>query len=50
VVDRPVSVADFMATICEILGVDARKEYDAPGGRPVPLVAKEGRAIRELFS
>ena len=34
------SVGDFMATICTILGIDHLKEYDTPGGRPMPLVAK----------
>jgi hypothetical protein len=47
--DRPASVADFMATICRILGIDYRKEYDTPGGRPMPLVAKEGRPVGEVF-
>lgn len=48
--ERPISVADFMATVCEIMGIDFRKEYDTPGGRPVPLVAKEGRPIPEVFA
>lgn len=48
--DRPVSVGDFMATICEVLGIDYRKEYDTPGGRPMPLVAKGGRPIREVLA
>jgi hypothetical protein len=47
--ERPVSVADFMATVCRILGIDHRKEYDTPGGRPMPLVAKGGRPVEEVL-
>jgi Protein of unknown function (DUF1501) len=46
--DRPVSVGDFMATICTILGIDHLKEYDTPGGRPMPLVAKGAKVIKEV--
>lgn len=46
--DRPVSVGDFMATICAILGIDYLKEHDTPGGRPLPLVAKGGKPIQEI--
>ncbi|MGE3804735.1 MAG: DUF1501 domain-containing protein [Gemmataceae bacterium] len=49
VAERPVSVADFMATICQIMQVDYTKEYDAPGGRPVPLVQKGGRPVEEIL-
>jgi hypothetical protein len=47
--NRPVSVADFLATVCTLLGIDYRKEYDTPGGRPMPLVAKEGRPVAEVL-
>jgi uncharacterized protein (DUF1501 family) len=47
--DRPVSVGDFMATVFALLGIDYRKEYDTPGGRPMPLVAKGGEPIREVL-
>lgn len=49
VTDRPISVPDFMATICRLLQIDAKKEYDSPGGRPVPLVQKGGRAVEEIL-
>jgi hypothetical protein len=49
VVERPISVADFMATICRLMQIDYTKEYDAPGGRPVPLVQKGGRAMPEIL-
>jgi hypothetical protein len=47
VVDRPVSVPDFHATIHASLGIDPAKElYD--GERPVPIT-DHGQPIRELF-
>ena len=49
VVDRPVSTADFFATICRALGIDHTKEYHAPGERPIPIVEKGGKPIDELF-
>jgi uncharacterized protein (DUF1501 family) len=47
--DRPVKAADFMATICEILGIDWRKTNEGPGGRTVPLVDKGAKPIKELL-
>ncbi|MFN7924155.1 MAG: DUF1501 domain-containing protein [Bryobacteraceae bacterium] len=48
VVDRPVSIPDFHATIHCALGVDPGKNMYA-GDRPVP-VTDRGQPIRELFS
>lgn len=48
--DRPVSVADFMATVCTALGVDPAKEQHLPDGRPLPIVEKGGTAIQEVFA
>lgn len=52
VVDRPVSVSDFMATVCRALGIDPAKRLLAPGGRPVPIVdaPHDARPVAELFS
>jgi len=47
VVDRPVSVADYHATIHHALGIDYTK-YLYDGDRPVPIVDR-GSAIAELF-
>jgi uncharacterized protein (DUF1501 family) len=39
VVERPISVVDFLATICRILDIDHTKENKPPGvERPVPVV------------
>ena len=48
VADRPVKVADLYATICAALGIDPKKENISPEGRPIPLVDREGQAIKEL--
>ena len=48
--ERPVSAADFFATVCEFLGIDYEQERDTPGGRPLPRVEKSGKPVRELFA
>jgi hypothetical protein len=50
VTERPISVRDFMATVCRALGIDHAKKLDTPIGRPVTVVEKGGEPIRELFS
>jgi hypothetical protein len=49
--DRPVSVIDFFATVCSILGIDYTRDHDVePGGRPISIVEKkEPRPITELL-
>jgi hypothetical protein len=49
VADRPVTVADFYATICTAVGVRPSKENVSPEGRPIPLVDRAGEPIRELI-
>jgi len=45
----PISVADFLRTVCTILGIDSDKEYPDPLGRPVPIVGG-GRVIPGLLA
>lgn len=47
--DRPVSVMDFMATTCHLLGIDYKKEIDTPVGRPIRIVDKGENLIKELI-
>jgi len=49
VTERPVGVADFLATVFTAVGVDPTKENLTWEGRPIPLVAKGGKAIEELI-
>jgi arylsulfatase A-like enzyme len=46
--ERPVSAADFMATICQVLGIDWQKTNDGPGGRTVRLTDQGAQPIKEL--
>ncbi|HYH66694.1 MAG TPA: DUF1501 domain-containing protein [Urbifossiella sp.] len=52
VADRPISVPDFLATVCTILGIDHKKSNRPPGvDRPIPIVdtSKEVRVLSELL-
>ena len=40
VTDRPTTAQDFLATVCELLGIDHTKKNDTPNGRPVAIVEK----------
>ena len=40
---------DVLATIYQHLGIDTKKAYITPSGRPVPVLPK-GEPLRELFS
>ena len=46
---RPVSVRDFMATVCRVLGIDPGKKIETPAGRPIQIVDKGGSPISELL-
>lgn len=40
VAERPVKTGDFLATVCEVLGIDHTKDNEAANGRPVKIVDK----------
>ena len=50
VTERPVSTADFFATVCQLLRIDYHKEHETPGGRPLPRVEKSGKPVTELWA
>jgi uncharacterized protein (DUF1501 family) len=50
VVDRRISVKDFMATVCRVLGIDYTKKHNTPSGRPIRLVDKDAEPIAELLT
>jgi len=50
VVDRPISAADFMATLCSLLGIDLHLEFMAPGNRPMPVVEKGAEPVKEVLA
>ncbi len=47
--ERPVSVQDLFATIYGQLGVDARKKFMTPGGRPLKAL-EGGEPVKELLA
>src|SRR5262249_55327834 len=47
--DRPVSVPDFMATICRAMGIDPMKQNNSNVGRPIRLADKEAKPIKEIL-
>jgi hypothetical protein len=51
VTERPISVVDFMATLCRILGIDYTRNNLSPDGRPLRIVENRNvNPITELFS
>jgi uncharacterized protein (DUF1501 family) len=49
VVERPTSAIDFMATVCKALGIDYEKEFHTRDGRPMRVVDKGEKIVKELF-
>jgi hypothetical protein len=50
VAERPISVVDFLATVCRLLGIDYTKNNMSPDGRPVRVVDNRNvTPIRELL-
>jgi hypothetical protein len=48
--DRPVSVPDFLATVCRALGVDPLKQNLSNVGRPIRIVDPEAKPIQEILA
>lgn len=48
--DRPISVPDFLATVCKALGVDPRAENISNLGRPIRLVDVAARPVQEVLA
>ncbi len=48
--DRPVSVPDFLATVCKALGVDPMGQNDSGIGRPIRIVDPKAKAITEVLA
>ena len=40
VAERPVKTGDFLATVCDVLGIDHTKDNEAVSGRPIKIVDK----------
>lgn len=48
--DRPITGPDFMATVCQALGIDFRQDWVGRGNRPLPKVGREATPVRQLFA
>jgi hypothetical protein len=48
VTERPITVKDFMATVCSLLGIDYQKKVLA-SGRPIRIVESGERLVREVL-
>jgi uncharacterized protein (DUF1501 family) len=48
--DRPVSVADLLATVCQALGIDPKKTNRSNIGRPIPIVERGANPIKEALA
>jgi uncharacterized protein (DUF1501 family) len=48
--ERPVSVQDFLATICSALGIDLDRTNQSNVGRPIRIVDKAATPIQEIVS
>jgi hypothetical protein len=48
--ERPVSVPDFLATVCLALGLDPTKQNESNVGRPIRLTDPAAKPIRELLA
>jgi len=49
VIERPISAQEFHATVCQSLGLDPRKQYETPDGRPMQYLENSAKPIAELF-
>jgi hypothetical protein len=48
--ERPVTVPEFLATVCQALGIDHQKQNLSNVGRPIRIVAPGTKAVREALS
>jgi hypothetical protein len=50
VIERPISTIDYMATLCQILGIDYSKKNTTPDGRPIQIVNEGANVVAELLA
>jgi hypothetical protein len=48
--DRPVTVRDFLATVCQALGLDVTKQNTSNVGRPIRLVDTGAEPVKEVLA
>jgi hypothetical protein len=50
ITERPVTVPDFLATVCKALGIDPEKQNNSNVGRPIRIADKTARPITEVLT
>jgi hypothetical protein len=50
VTDRPVTIPDLIATICQTLDIDPKSQNTSDIGRPIRVADPEAKVIAELLS
>jgi hypothetical protein len=48
--DRPTTSADFLATVCGVLGIDSEKENMSNVGRPIPIADRGANPVTEVIA
>ena len=48
--ERPVSVPDFLATVCLALGLDPTKQNESNVGRPIRITDPVARPVKEVLA
>jgi uncharacterized protein (DUF1501 family) len=49
VTERPINTLDFMATVCNVLGIDHTKQNHAVSGRPIRIVDRGSNPVTQLL-
>jgi hypothetical protein len=50
VTERPISTIDFLATVCTVLGIDHTRQNTTASNRPIRIVDKGNKPIKELLA
>ncbi len=50
VTERPINAKDFLATVCTVLGINYSKQNTTNNGRPVRIVDKGEKVVKEILS
>jgi Protein of unknown function (DUF1501) len=48
--DGKTDAKDFLATVCELMGIDYTKENDTPTKRPIRIVDKPGKPVKAVIA
>ncbi len=49
VIERPTTAQDFLATVCELMGIEYAKKNETPSGRPIQIVEKAKPFTKDII-